>query len=411
MSLRAGTATTDITPPPGSRMAAFPDGPDRIPRRAEGTLDPVKVRAVALNDGREQILLACADLCIIREQSLHRIRDTVSRRLSGVKPGNILVAVSHTHAGPETSFLFGAAPDDPAVLDIETRITETLVQAHQDLEPVDFSWGRAELALTHNRRVVNTEGRAAMIREYQEGHTIGPVDPELLVMRFTAPDGSHKALLYHYTAHALTLGRDNRLYSADYPGRASRLLEDALPGCTALFLNGAAGNVHPRQCMRHDAKALETIGRAVGTAALQAAGKIRPVASPRLSIATDHLQFTNRADPSLRVNVEIDLVRIGPVMLGFVPGEFFVEFQLRFKQAVAPRPATLVGYANGWPGYVPTQAAYAAGGYGVDLAENDPARYSRTALPPGAGEQIMARLTERVREACDEKKRKTWVSQ
>jgi hypothetical protein len=303
-----------------------------------------------------------------------------------------LIAATHTHSGAETSFLFGCGPDDPELLDIETQIADSLVCAWDDRSPVSFSWGVTHLNMTHNRRVLNAEGRAAMALEYVEGETRGPVDPDLLTLCFTSPGGQTKAVLCHYTAHPLTLGPGNDLYSADYPGRACRILEESLPGCTALFFNGAAGNVHPRQCMRPDPSALTTVGDAVGEAALKAVRCARCVSATPLRLVSDHLGFSNRLDPALRASVEINVLKIGSVTLGFVPGEFFVEFQERFKEAIAPSPGTLVGYANGWPGYVPTREAYAQGGYGVDRATCDPARYSRTALPAGAGEAILDRL-------------------
>ena len=63
-------------------------------------------------------------------------------------------------------------------------------------------------------------------------------------------------------------------------------------------------------------------------------------------------------------------------------------------QALAPRPAFLIGYANGWPGYIPTEATYEEGGYSVDVFGSDPPALSRTALPRGAGEHILENLID-----------------
>ena len=67
----------------------------------------------------------------------------------------------------------------------------------------------------------------------------------------------------------------------------------------------------------------------------------------------------------------------------------FVEFGLRFREACAPAPSVLVGYANGWVGYVPTRAAFEQGGYGVDFYADDPPAYARTMIEPGAGERML----------------------
>lgn len=391
MKIRAGTATVSFTPPEGAIIAAFPRPPNRTPRRAKGALDPLQARAVALDDGETRVLLCSVDLCVVREESVRRIRDRVCERTSGVDPENVLIAATHTHSGAETSFLFGGHPDDEGLAQIEMRIADALVQAAENLEPVEMSYGTVSLDRTHNRRVTNGEGRSVMVHERTE-ETTGPVDPQLTALQFTRPSGDIKAVLFHYTAHPLTLGPGNDFFSADYPGKARRVVEDALSAETAVFLNGAAGNVHPWQCMRADTEALETVGEAVGAAAVEAVRNAVPVESRPLRLETERLTFPNRADPSRVVQVEIGVMQLGPMLFGLVPGEFFVEFQLRFKEELAPIPATLIGYANGWPGYAPTKESYAEGGYGVDLAAKDPARYSRTALPQGAGEAIIERL-------------------
>ena len=394
MTLQAGTAAIDITPPAGSLMAAFPRGKERVPRRAQGVLDPLMARALALHDDNTCVVLCSLDTCILRAESVRRIRDNIRQHRPDIPADHVLISVSHTHSGAETSFRFGGTPDDPMLLDIESRIEEAVLAAYDDMSPATFSWGRTPLPLNHNRRVLDEKGQAGMSLEHVEGRTTGPVDPDLTALCFTRPDGTAKAVLYHYTAHALTLGPANDDYSADYPGRASRLLEETIPGCTALFLNGAAGNVHPRQCMRGDTEALELIGRAVGEATLEVLRKAQAVDNADLALGSDRIEFVSRADPAFRVPVEIDVLRLGLVILGFVPGEFFVEFQLRFKQAIAPCPGTLVGYSNGGPGYVPTRESYAEGGYGVEPATIDAPRHSRTSLPEGAGETILQRLTE-----------------
>jgi len=50
----------------------------------------------------------------------------------------------------------------------------------------------------------------------------------------------------NYTCHAVVLGPDNRLISADYPGYAQRHVKD-MSGCedvVVMFTNGAAGDIN-----------------------------------------------------------------------------------------------------------------------------------------------------------------------
>lgn len=400
MTLYAGTARRDLTPPVGALMAAFPRGPERVPRHATAVRDPLMVRSLALSDGERTVLLAGVDLCMVHNVSLQRIRSAVCARHKGMPPGHIVVAASHTHAGAETSFLFGAAPDDPDVRRIEAAIGDSLCDAYADMEPVSFGWHSTDVPIVHNRRSRNADGRSRMIVEQPDGPVGGSVDPELLVLGFTRPDGTPKAVLYHFTAHALTLGPGNDAFSADFPGHASGLVEDALPGAMAIFTNGACGNIHPHLCMRSDDSALTVIGRELGQAVLAATRRLQPEPDVALCMRTDRMSFPNRMDPDRHVSVELAVIGLGPILLGIVPGECFVEFQLRFKDAIRPHPGTLIGYANGWPGYIPTQESYAEGGYGVDPAPDDPPEYSRTALPPGTGERILEHLLALAGSAC-----------
>ncbi|MBT3291343.1 MAG: hypothetical protein HN380_28625 [Victivallales bacterium] len=399
--LLAGTATVDITPPAGSLMACFPRAPNREPRRAKGAHDPLQAKILVLRDGEQVAAVVACDLCGIRKIDMSRIRARVAADVPALASERLAFACSHSHSSVENLYLFGNSPDDPFILDMDEKIAQAVVDAHSDLEPVRAALGTGAVELNHNRRVLDSHGRATNAWEYEEGVTTGAVDPELAVLKLVAATGRAKAVLFRYTAHSLTLGPGNQLYTADYPGRARAEVEAALPGCTALFLNGAAGNIHPRMCMRDDFTAMETIGQALGQAVVDLADTAVELPEPRLRWSGDVLTFQNRVDPARQVDVELSCLALGPVVLGFVPGEVFIEFQLRFRHDVAPAHGIFIGYANGWPGYIPTLAAYPEGGYGVDLCTTDPPEYSRTALPPGAGEAILERLVEMAQRVVD----------
>lgn len=400
--LQAGTATIDITPPPGSLMACFPRGPNREPRRPQGAHDPLQAKVLVLRDGEQAAAVVACDLCGIRKIDMERIRSRVVEQLPSLAGERVAFACSHSHSSVESLYLFGNTPDDPFILDMDERIAKAVVDAHSDLEPVEAAFGTGPVELNHNRRVLDADGHLTNAWEYEEGVTTGPVDPELAVLKLVATE-QVKAVLFRYTAHSLTLGPGNQLFTADYPGRARAEIEAAFPGCTALFLNGAAGNIHPRKCMRSDFTAMETIGRALGRAAVDLANTASALSEPKLRFSSDTLTFENRVDPSFQVDVELSCLALGPVVLGFVPGEVFVEFQLQFRRDVAPAHGIFVGYANGWPGYIPTLAAYPEGGYGVDLCTSDPPEYCRTALPPGAGEAILKRIVAVARHVVGKK--------
>jgi len=68
-------------------------------------------------------------------------------------------------------------------------------------------------------------------------------------------------------------------------------------------------------------------------------------------------------------------MRIGDVILASVPGEIFVEYALELRQRVAQernQSLCLVGYANGYIGYIVTPRAQRTGGYEASIARVQP---------------------------------------
>jgi hypothetical protein len=80
-------------------------------------------------------------------------------------------------------------------------------------------------------------------------------------------------------------------------------------------------------------------------------------------------------------DVEIQVIAVGEAAIAGYPAEYFTEFGLRTK-AGSPFDITLVAeLANGWHGYVPTQEAFAHGGYETRFAY-------QSRLAPEAGDRM-----------------------
>lgn len=390
--LQIGYSEVDITPPIGSPMAAFPEG-RRSPRHAEGVHVPLKAKAIALSDGQTTLSLCAADVSLWQNEDIVRIRTEVTKRCPELLSQHILITATHTHSSVENTYLFGGKPNDPWVQELRKKTVEVIVASMENLVSATLSVGKVEAPFNFNRRVINDEGEARNFQEYKPEVTEGVTDPTLTVLRFDKRDET-AILLVHWTAHALTLGPGNRLFSADYPGAMAEFVEERWEDAKVIFINGAAGNQHPKWCMRSDFSALEKVGQLLGEKVLKASETATLVEKPKLLLKTTTLQFPNRADSDLTAEVEIVCLHIDSIVMGFLSGEPFVEFQLRYQEALKEKTALLVGYANGWAGYVPTEEAFAQGGYGVNFYSSDPSQYTRTMLPKGAGEQMLKALLE-----------------
>lgn len=391
--LKVGYAEREITPPVGSLMACFPRGKERVPRRAEGAWDALKAKALVLSDDDTTACVCAADVSMWQAESVTAIRNAVAATRPILPAPQIMIAATHTHSSPEVTFMFGGTPADEAVQAIHAQCIAAVLAAVDDLTPASAAAATVDAPLNHNRRV---PGTARMALEYEPDVTVGPTDPRLTVVKLSRTD-REDVLWTNWTAHALTMGPANDLFTADYPGAFSRAVEARLADTKLIFTNGAAGNIHPRRCMGNDYAVTEALGAALADRAVAALAEARPVGSD-LSFARRPMTFPNRVAPDQTATAELACLRLGDLTVGFVPGELYVEFQLEFRRALAPAPAFLVGYANAWAGYIPTEASYADGGYGVDLYGGDPPRYARTMLPSGAGERMLETLLDLARE-------------
>ncbi|MBI4575804.1 MAG: neutral/alkaline non-lysosomal ceramidase N-terminal domain-containing protein [Planctomycetes bacterium] len=254
---RAGVATVDITPPVGVPLGGFGEPARRqaspltqllgglfcfdldpsdyvvFLKPSTGLHDPITARALVLDDGVERFVLVTTDLVATSGMAF----DALHRAIAHLVPREHLwLSASHTHSGPgaiaDKKLWQVAAMDcfDQRVFDaLALRLEAAVVQAFQALEPARIGFGRTlEYGATRNRR-----GQQ------------GVFDPQMGLIRVDRADGSPMALVVNFAIHGINLWSDNLDYSADNMGYMRLDIERRLPGCTALFLNGAEGDVNP----------------------------------------------------------------------------------------------------------------------------------------------------------------------
>ncbi len=70
----------------------------------------------------------------------------------------------------------------------------------------------------------------------------------------------------------------------------------------------------------------------------------------------------------------MQVVQVGNVLFGAIPGELFVEYALELRSRVKQETGCafcLVGYANGYLGYIVTPRAMETGGYEASVTRLD----------------------------------------
>ncbi len=253
----------------------------------------------------------------------------------------------------------------------------------------------------------------------------GPIDPQIIVLSAKS-GGKIAGVLINYSNHVDVLGGSE--ISPDYPGFIARLIRRRLGrSIVPLFLNGALGDVNHINVMREGdyrgmraaigiAKALysgvlDALRRAHEIQCTPMGGMIERVKLPIRKPSPKEIAIARKILSDERANVvdrvyaeewiklllfpsyietEIQVLRLGELVIVGLPGEPFCELGRRLKGR-SPFPYTMVvGLANDYVGYIPTERAFREGGYEVRLA-----RHSK--LCPKAVRVLMAKAESMIR--------------
>jgi neutral ceramidase len=249
---RAGAATADITPPIGVPLGGY----GRRQGGATGVMKPLLVRVLVLADGEREIAVAVCDLLGVGRDLVAGARRHVEAQ-TGIPADHVLVAATHTHGGPAHL----RAVEDEHYVDVTARtIAGAVVSAHRQLQPVTLKFGTVDVAtISQNRR-----------------DPAGPVETIARVLLVDTPQpGPPVATLVNFACHATVLEWDNLQMSPDFPGAMARRVEQSLGG-TAIYLQGACGDVNP-VWSRHDEAEVERVGGVLAGAATRLAHEMRPL--------------------------------------------------------------------------------------------------------------------------------------
>ncbi len=386
---RVGTGKREITPPLEVGILMSSGRGKWAP--FEGVRMPLEARAVVIDNGRARVGLVALDLLGLASDAVggmdefkRRVADHAGHAGHGLKADQIVLASSHTHSGPESlalSDLYRGEPFRNWVKLSAKRIGEALGDAAGSLQPCRLKVGSIRAPeLSVNRRVVTERGvmPGRLVRPDDVVHgPEGPTDEEVHVAAFVDQSNRPKALLVNATAHPI-YEMCIKQVSPDYPGEMVRLLDQRHPGATALFFQGAAGNINPPKVSTGAADARRH-GRQLADLVDRALGNLRPVEGNELALRLQQVKLPARTlkgepreEPLLAT---VGALRMGSAAMVFLPGEPFVEIALGIRKGSPLDFTAVVGYAEGYIGYIPTDTAFGGGGY-----EPRAGRWSRVAI-------------------------------
>ncbi|HVL32534.1 MAG TPA: neutral/alkaline non-lysosomal ceramidase N-terminal domain-containing protein [Actinomycetota bacterium] len=305
--LRAGAASGDITPPPGSPMTGFyvirhcatmtavepalraedkqrqiqedpteapyatqctaarlgpdTDGYAKTFPASEGNFGRLRAQAFVLNDGARKVAIVSVDL----PGFFGEMHEAVARRIAklGIARDGLLVSASHTHTGPGGYFqqnlawaALGGDVLDPRIFEaITSGIVAAITTADARLQPAKIAAGEAQITGNGNRRSSQWE----LNPEAKLG--IDPKNsPRLGMLRIDTTDGTPIGVITNFATHGVIGGESTMWMTGDDKAWVGRLVERGIREESNLAadvpvvdatLNGAQGDIGSGSCLRN----------------------------------------------------------------------------------------------------------------------------------------------------------------
>lgn len=389
--MKSGCSKVCITPPVGIDLSGY--GLREQP--SLGIHDDLFLRALFLEQGKEQLLWLHCDLIGVEQNRVRALRKRMLKELN-LTEHQILISTTHTHAGPATRRVRGCGDIDPAYLDLlDQYLLEAARNAVMKTDEVTLWFAEGQCYLGIDRRATST----------------AHMDPVLPVIAFRRQDGTFSAVLANYAMHNVALSSNNRLISADMAGIGASYACVQLRGNPVIFVtNGACGNINPPK-QSDDFTAAEQFGKELGsnivelvhraerTRDTELASIMETVKIPLAVLSADEVEreyryildayssvfpgdfhdvqmkawreetlaLIDKGHPRDYIESDLQALRIGPARFAAIGAEVFSRMADELRAAVG-RHTYVIGYSNGLVGYLPFEEAYAEGGYEVEYA-------------------------------------------
>lgn len=276
MPLKAGVARTVLTPFWGVELTGWGY---YLERTWETVHDDLNATALVLDNAETTLAVASLDLMVISDAFTKKVREEV-RKETGIPPANIMVACTHTHSAPASGGLLGVGEVDPVYEDWAAKQAATaIILAWRRLEPADLSVASTNLPRqTFNRTREN-----------------GPVDTKLTTLRVNRGNGSPLAMVVNFQAHpTVQTVLQPRAVSRDVPGEICDLIERAMPGVTALYLQGSCGDVNFLRRFSTTPELAKEPARIAAGAALASLADAERIDEPKLSAMSQMVSLPTR---------------------------------------------------------------------------------------------------------------------
>ncbi|MCY4587743.1 MAG: hypothetical protein OXB98_17035 [Bryobacterales bacterium] len=403
----------DVTPPLGHSLCGGWIQP------VVGVDDPLEAIGFVLLGLDKPIVICVVDWTGILNAAHIAWRQALAEA-AGTTPERVALHSVHPHNAPfaclDAQQIVAQYPELPPTLDLaffqscleRTRdaVSKALTQPRQ---VTAVAHGQARVGkVASNRRIVGADGKVGSQRgsssRNPEHHRLpeGVIDPWLKTVAFY-DNGKKVAACHYYACHPMSYYGDGRV-SADFCGLARRQRQREEPECLHLYFNGCGGNVGAGKYNDGSKPMRRVLTERMYQAITLSEANLRPepiesvdwrtvpflpephprfdagelaarIADPsrsvvernRPSYTLAYLRRFARGDP-----IVVSGLQVNDVSMLHLPGECFVEYQLRAQEMRPERFVATAAYGDDGPWYIPTKESYPQGGYEVSVAWCDP---------------------------------------
>ncbi|HMC63423.1 MAG TPA: hypothetical protein VKI65_00635, partial [Gemmataceae bacterium] len=272
-----GMARCDVTPPVGiyHRMwgAATHERASGVHRPLTATALVFRALGEPAPSETEQVVVA-NDHCLLWAREMDALREAVCRQ-TGLAPEQFVAAFSHSHSaalmGLEREHLPGGELIRPYLKTLGEQITQIVREARANVRPTTISYALGRCPMAGNRDFWDADSHQWVCGFNPQG----PSDDTVLVAQVSDSAQQRLATVMNYACHPTTLAWQNTLISPDFVG-AMRETVETVTGLPCIFLQGASGDLGPRDGYVGDPAVADRNGRQLGYAALSALEALPP---------------------------------------------------------------------------------------------------------------------------------------